>query len=97
MRVVGLTGGIGSFEDPCARSRLEAILHPAIRSRADAMLAQATGRYTILVVPLLFETRGYLDRVDRVLVVDCPEALQVSRAAARSGLAPALAPAANGR
>jgi dephospho-CoA kinase len=41
------------------------------------------------VVPLLFETRGYLDRVSRVLVVDCPEALQASRTAARSGLATA--------
>jgi len=40
----------------------------------------------VVVVPLLFETRGYLDRVARVLVVDCPEALQASRTAARSGL-----------
>lgn len=78
-----------AFEDPAARARLEAILHPAIRAGADAALAQAPGPYALIVVPLLFETRGYLDRVGRVLVVDCPEALQASRVAARSGLSEA--------
>jgi dephospho-CoA kinase len=76
-----------AFEDPAARARLEAILHPAIRARADAALAAARGPYAVIVVPLLFETRGYLERVDRTLVVDCPESLQASRTAARSGLA----------
>jgi dephospho-CoA kinase len=75
-----------AFEDDQARSRLEAILHPAIRTRADALLAATPGPYAIIVVPLLFETRGYLDRVGRVLVVDCPEPLQAARTAARSGL-----------
>jgi dephospho-CoA kinase len=79
------------FEDPLARSRLEAILHPAIRAAADAALARASGAYALVVVPLLFETRGYLDRVARTLVVDCPEELQVARTAARSGIEPAAA------
>jgi dephospho-CoA kinase len=78
-----------AFEDAGARARLEAILHPAIRARADALLASARGPYAIVAVPLLFETRGYLDRVARVLVVDCPEALQARRVAQRSGLAAA--------
>lgn len=77
-----------AFEDPAARARLEAILHPAIRAAADAALAAAAGPYAIVVVPLLYETRGYAARVSRVLVVDCPEALQVERTAVRSGLAP---------
>lgn len=77
-----------AFEDAGARTRLEAILHPAIRAASDAALAEATGPYSVVVVPLLFETRGYLDRVMRTLVVDCPEAVQESRTAARSGLAP---------
>ena len=77
-----------AFEDPLARARLEAILHPAIRAQAQRALAARRGPYAVLVVPLLFETRGYRDRVDRTLVVDCPEALQVERAARRSGLAP---------
>lgn len=77
-----------AFEDPGARARLEAILHPAIRAAADEALAVAAGPYAMVVVPLLYETRGYAGRVARVLVVDCPEALQVERTAARSGLAP---------
>ena len=76
------------FEDPAARARLEAILHPAIRAAADAALAGADGAYGLLVVPLLFETGGYRDRVARTLAVDCPEAIQVERTARRSGLGP---------
>ena len=75
-----------AFSDARARARLEAILHPAIRARADRDLAAATGPYSVVVVPLLYETRGYVDRVARVLVVDCPEVLQAERTRARSGL-----------
>jgi len=74
------------FEDVAARARLEAILHPAIRAEADARLAQATGAYALVVVPLLFETRSYIGRVDRTLVVDCAEELQLQRTIERSGL-----------
>jgi dephospho-CoA kinase len=77
-----------AFADRAARERLESIVHPAIRAEADRELAAAAGPYAVIVVPLLFETRGYVDRVDRILVVDCPEALQVERAARRSALAP---------
>lgn len=76
------------FEDPGARARLEAILHPAIREATDRALAAAAGPYAIVVVPLLFETRGYLQRIARAIVVDCAEELQVERTAARSGLEP---------
>jgi dephospho-CoA kinase len=74
------------FEDPAARGRLELILHPAIRAAADRALDEARGPYAILVVPLLFETRGYADRVARTLVIDCPETAQVARVMARSSL-----------
>lgn len=76
------------FEDPAARSRLESILHPAIRSAADHALEAARGEYVLVVVPLLYETGAFLDRLARTLVVDCPEPLQVERAVARSGLEP---------
>jgi dephospho-CoA kinase len=80
-----------AFEDPSARARLEAILHPAIRARSDELLARATGPYAVMVVPLLFETGGHRRRSSRTLVVDCPEALQVERVAARPGLTEAEA------
>ena len=76
------------FEDPLARSRLEAILHPAIRAATDSALVRASGAYALVVVPLLFETRGYAQRVARTLVVDCAEELQLARTMARSGLGP---------
>jgi len=74
------------FADPKARARLESILHPIIRRAADAELARAQGPYALVVIPLLYETRSYLDRLGRVLVVDCPESLQVRRTVARAGL-----------
>lgn len=76
------------FEDASARETLESILHPAIREAADRLLREADGQYAVIVVPLLFESGGYRDRVSRTLAVDCPEPLQVERTAARSGLDP---------
>ncbi len=77
------------FKDPLARTRLEAILHPLIREAARQEMAGWTSPYGILVVPLLYERGGLSDAVRRVLVVDCPEDVQVRRAAARSGQTPA--------
>jgi dephospho-CoA kinase len=76
------------FNDSDARARLEAILHPLIREAAAKDMANWTGPYGILVVPLLLEREG-ATRVDRVLVVDCPEDLQVRRVAKRSALSEA--------
>ena len=75
------------FSDPVAKQRLEGILHPLIRAQMLAQIqAAGTSPYLILVVPLLFETRNYCERVQRTLVVDCAEATQVARAMRRSGL-----------
>ena len=78
-----------AFAQPEARGRLEAILHPLIRKESDAQVACATGPYVLLVVPLLVESGSDGRRYQRVLVVDAPEAEQVARVAARSGLQPA--------
>jgi dephospho-CoA kinase len=76
------------FVDEAARHQLEAILHPLIRQRVEQILSQlAAARYAVLVVPLLVETGAYRDVLQRILVVDCPEATQISRVMARSGLA----------
>ncbi len=78
------------FSDNLARKRLEAILHPRIREEVARMLQQPTAApYHIIVVPLLFETGAYGHLVNRVLVVDCPEALQIQRVMARGKLSEA--------
>jgi dephospho-CoA kinase len=74
------------FADPVAKKRLEAVLHPMIRDASARRIAAAPGPYVVHVVPLLIESPDYRRRVDRVLVVDCPEALQVERVLARSAL-----------
>jgi dephospho-CoA kinase len=78
-----------AFADPAFRRRLEAILHPLIADVARARVAAWRAPYGLLVVPLLLETGRLRPLVDRVLVVDCPEDLQVARVRARSGLAEA--------
>ena len=77
-----------AFADPEVRHRLEAILHPLIRAQAERALSEGQAPYSVLVVPLLFETL-YEGRVDRTLAIDVPESLQVERVGARSGLSPA--------
>ena len=72
------------FADPTARRRLEAVLHPAIRARMEAQSRAAGGPYQLLVIPLLAEG-GRRDHVDRVLLVDVPEAVQVERLMRRDG------------
>jgi len=66
------------FADAGARRRLEAILHPAIRVEMERQSRAARGAYQLLVIPLLTEG-GRRDHVDRVLLVDVPEAVQVER------------------
>ncbi|MFO8004126.1 dephospho-CoA kinase [Thioalkalivibrio sp.] len=75
------------FGDPALRARLESVVHPAIdRAMADRIAALPEGTpYAVLVIPLLLEA-DWRDRVDRILVVDCPEPVQVQRVMARDGM-----------
>jgi dephospho-CoA kinase len=75
-----------AFGDAQARKRLEAILHPLIRTESERRRERSTGRYAILVIPLLIESGVDRSRTARVLVVDCPEALQIERVMRRGGL-----------
>ena len=77
------------FGDPVARRALEGLLHPMIRTEAESRIAGAAGPYVVYVVPLLIESKEPRRRADRILVVDAPEEVQVSRVAARSGLSEA--------
>ena len=74
------------FADADARHRLESILHPRIRQAVEQVRAGLNAPYILLVIPLLVETGGYRDLLDRVLVVDCPEEMQITRVIARNGL-----------
>jgi dephospho-CoA kinase len=74
------------FSDAEEKARLESLLHPMIRAESERRVAAAAGPYVVLVVPLLIESPDYRARLNRVLVVDCPEALQITRVRQRSGL-----------
>ncbi len=69
-----------------ARATLEGILHPAIRQEVERRLAETTDApYAIVVIPLLVENQ-LEDMVDRVLLVDVPEELQVERVCRRDNI-----------
>jgi dephospho-CoA kinase len=72
------------FADPGAKARLEAILHPLIGAEAQRQAAAGTG-LVVFDVPLLAESRHWRARVDRILVIDCPESTQVERVRQRPG------------
>lgn len=76
------------FADAEARRTLEAILHPLVRRRIDAELAEAreAGQSCLLDVPLLFEA-GLFERCDTIVFVDAPHEVRAARAAGR-GWAP---------
>lgn len=72
------------FAEPSLRRDLEAILHPLIRADMDRNAAAAEGFYLVMAIPLLIEG-GDLKRVDRVLVVDVTEEVQLQRVMTRDG------------
>ena len=74
------------FTDQVARRQLESVLHPLIAEKTLAEANQARGLYLIFVVPLLVESGRWKDRVDRILVVDCSEDLQIERVTRRNNL-----------
>ena len=74
------------FGDAAARKQLETILHPRIRREVGRALSGIQTPYALIVIPLLVETGAYTDMLNRILVVDCPETLQIERVMARSAL-----------
>lgn len=74
------------FADPGARRKLEAIIHPRVRAWLRRRVGMDRGPYCMLAIPLLVENRAEYEWVDRVLVVDAPEALQIERLMRRDGV-----------
>jgi dephospho-CoA kinase len=73
------------FADAAERASLEALLHPAIMAELQRRSLAAGGHYQILAIPLLVE-HDLRASVDRVLLVDCEEALQLRRVQLRDGV-----------
>jgi len=78
------------FADPDARHQLERIIHPRVRRALRQSVQDMRSAYGLLVIPLLVESGDYA-WVDRVLVVDVPRALQISRLLSRDGITRDLA------
>ena len=78
------------LSNPSERLRLEGLLHPAIYARALTLVKENENKlqpqYQVLVIPLLFENNRYHSVIDKILVIDCDENTQISRAMARSKL-----------
>lgn len=73
------------FSNPDKKQQLEAILHPLIYAQMQAQIDLLDCPYCIVCVPLLIENQKTAF-VDRVLVVDCPESVQIQRVMQRNGL-----------
>ncbi|WP_445371836.1 dephospho-CoA kinase [Methylomonas sp. HW2-6] len=73
------------FTDPEQKRRLDAIMHPRVYARIAADVAALQADYCLIAVPLLLESKNpYV--VDRILVVDCPQPLQIERVVTRDKL-----------
>jgi dephospho-CoA kinase len=78
------------FSDDTAKKRLESVLHPLIRQLSKMVATSASDApYTLVVVPLLFESDLYRDWLHQVIVVDCTEEQQIARTMPRSKLSEA--------
>jgi dephospho-CoA kinase len=77
------------FEDPRARKVLEQITHPLIQeetSKQAFKLAKSGVPYLVFVVPLLIESGSWIQLVDYLVVVDCPEETQIERVMHRNNM-----------
>lgn len=74
----------GNESNPAHKMWLNDLLHPLIRQQMVIQTKAAQSIYCLLSVPLLVEN-NLMSLVDRVLIVDVNESLQLQRAIARDG------------
>lgn len=72
------------FNDEQEKQWLNNLLHPLIRKQMQECIESSTSAYCVLAVPLLVENKLTI-MCNEVVVVDCPETLQLSRAMQRDG------------
>jgi dephospho-CoA kinase len=74
------------FSDPASKQRLEQILHPLILEQVHTLADSSKAPYTLIAVPLLFETGDYKNWLHRTVTVDCSEHTQLERTLKRNGM-----------
>ena len=81
------------FDDEPARRRLEALLHPRIRTLLREEVERADSPYVIVAIPLLAEGGGRTAYpwLDRILVVDVAHEVQIARVMQRDHIDAVLA------
>jgi len=97
----GVLDGLGQLDRATMRQRvfgndgerraLEAIIHPRVRAWLHDHALADQGPYCLLAIPLLAENMAHYRWVDRVLVVDALESVQLDRLVRRDGIDEALA------
>ena len=70
------------FDDDEKKKVLESIIHPLVRDLMTERITTAQSSYSIVMVPLIFETNS-MSNYNRILVIDCDPSLQLERATAR--------------
>jgi dephospho-CoA kinase len=76
------------FHECQEKKWLEALLHPMIQIEIKQQVSNVHAPYCMVVIPLLVESGAYT-WINRILVVDCPEFMQIERAKARDQLSEA--------
>ena len=70
------------FEKKKKKKVLESIIHPLVRDLMAKRIATSQSSYSIVMVPLIFETNS-MSNYNRILVIDCDPSLQLERATLR--------------
>ena len=73
---------VEAFNNPERKKLLESIIHPLVKNAMFESIAASKSMYSIIMVPLIFESNS-MTSYDRILVIDCKENLQLSRASVR--------------
>tara|TARA_E500000178_G_scaffold102450_1_gene102037 strand:- start:2951 stop:3547 length:597 start_codon:yes stop_codon:yes gene_type:complete len=70
------------FNDKSKIKKLESIIHPIVREEIFEFIKKSESIYTIIDVPLIFETKSE-DFYNKIVVVDCDTNTQILRASQR--------------
>ena len=74
------------FANESSRKSLESILHPRIGYSVEQNLASLNTPYCLVVIPLLAEGSRLHNLLNRILVVDVPETVQIRRVMERDNI-----------